>query len=371
VPTARSILILAGGLIAAGLGFDVPSLYVPGAGLALLVGGAWLWVGLAAGPVRASRVPPRPSVDEDEPLELLFAVTTGRVPPPVAEIRDPLLAEPVALGPALSSRTAFTASWRRRGRKRLGPTSVVIRDPFGIRARETPVDGEASVLVLPRLEPIRAAAEGSAAGALGLLTDGAAARRGAAAIEVEIDGLRPYRDGSPASRIHWPTVARTGEMVERRLDAGTGGRPLVVLDSSAPASEEALDRSVRAAASLVHRLALAGGCGLAISGAPRVLEVDSRLRGWQTAHARLALVESGGRPPALRGGRARGAAVFWVTPSRTGSSPAARLDFAEAFVVAPLDGGGEGTTFTVAGCGGRRLLRGAGRVGALARERAA
>jgi uncharacterized protein (DUF58 family) len=371
MPTARSILILAGGLIAAGLGFDVPSLYVPGAGLALLVGGAWLWVGLAAGPVQASRVPPRPSVDEDEPLELSFTVKTGRVPPPVAEIRDPLLSEPVSLGPALSSRAAFAVSWPRRGRKRLGPSTVVIRDPFGLRLHETPVEDEASVLVLPRLEPIRAAADGSAAGVLGLLTDGAAARRGAAAIEIEIDGLRPYRDGSPASRIHWPTVARTGQMVERRLDAGTGGRPLVVLDSSAPASEDALDRAVRAAASLVHRLALAGGCGLAISGAPRVLEVDSRLRGWQTAHARLALVESGGRPPALRGGRARGAAVFWVTPSRSGSSPTARLDFAEAFVISPLDGpGGEGTAFTVAGCGGRRL-RGAARAGALATERAA
>jgi hypothetical protein len=92
MPTPRSILILAGGLIAAGLGFDVPSLYEPGVGLALLVGGAWIWVGLAAGPVHATRVPPRPSVAEDEPLELAFAVKTGRMPPPVAEIRDPLLA---------------------------------------------------------------------------------------------------------------------------------------------------------------------------------------------------------------------------------------------------------------------------------------
>jgi uncharacterized protein (DUF58 family) len=371
MPTARSILILAGGLIAAGLGFDVPSLYEPGVGLALLAGAGWIWVGFAAGPVRATRVPPRPSIAEDESLELAFEVKTGPVPPPVAEIRDPLLTEPLALGPALASRAAFAASWRRRGRKRLGPTTVVIRDPFGLRVREVGVDGEASVLVLPRLEPVRAGADGAAAGALGLLTDGAAARRGAAAIEIEIDGLRPYRDGSPASRIHWPTVARTGQMVERRLDAGTGGRPLVLLDSSVPASEEALDRAVRAAASLVHRLALAGGCGLAVSGAPRVIEVDSRLRGWQTAHARLALVEAGGRPPALRGGRSRGAALFWVTPSRSGSASAVRLDAAEAFVVAPLhDPGSEGSAFTVAGCGGRRL-RGPVRIPAHAWERAA
>jgi uncharacterized protein (DUF58 family) len=354
---ARTTLVLAGGLIAAGLAFDVPSLYEPGVGLALLAAGAWAWVGLAAGPVRAERVAPRPSVAEDEPIEISFAVKTGRVPPPVAEIHDPLLAKPLALGPALASRPRFEASWRRRGRKRLGPTAVVIRDPFGLRSSEVAVEGEASVLVLPRLEPVRAGADGAAtAGALGLLTDGAATRRGAAAVEVEIDGLRPYRDGSPASRIHWPTVARTGEMIERRLDAGTGGRPLVVLDSSAPADEEALDRAVRAAASLVRLLALAGGCGLAVSGAPRVLEVDARLRGWEVAHARLALVEPGGRPPAVRGGRSRGAAVFWVTGSRSGGGPPTRLEAMEAFLVAPVDAGGElRSAFTVAGCAGRRV----------------
>src|SRR5436190_11339922 len=132
MPRARPTLVLAGALIAAGLGFDVPSLYEPGVALALLAGGAWLWVGLAAGPVRATRLAPRPSVAEDEPIELAFEVATGRVPPPVGQLRDPLLAEPLALGPALASRIAFTASWHRRGRKRLGPTTVVIRDPFGL-----------------------------------------------------------------------------------------------------------------------------------------------------------------------------------------------------------------------------------------------
>ena len=57
----------------------------------------------------------------------------------------------------------------------------------------------------------------------------------APAVDLEIDGLRPYRQGSPATRIHWPSVARRGEMLELRLVAGADRMPLVALDSS-PAS---------------------------------------------------------------------------------------------------------------------------------------
>jgi hypothetical protein len=118
-------------------------------------------------------------------------------------------------------------------------------------------------------------------------------------------------------------------------------------------------------------LARAGGCAILLPGERRPTEVGPELGPWPRVHARLALVEAGGRPPALRGGRSRGAALFWVTPSRSGSASAVRLDAAEAFVVAPLDDpGSEGSAFTVAGCGGRRLRR-AARAGALATERAA
>jgi uncharacterized protein (DUF58 family) len=244
----------------------------------------------------------------------------------------------------------FTASWPRRGRKELGPTSLAIRDPLGLSERLVHADGAGSVLVLPRIEPIRAGADsGRGLGALGLLAEGAGSRRGAAELEIEIDGLRPYRPGSPASRIHWATVARTGEMVERRLHAGAGGRPLVVVDSSGPPGRDALDRAVRAAASLAHRLAVAGGCGLALAGDARVLEIDSRLRGWPEAHARLALVEPGERPPRIRGGRSRGAVIFWVTAGPT--SPPRALGATRTYVVRPLDGAETGSLFTVAGCG--------------------
>ena len=95
------------------------------------------------------------------------------------------------------------------------------------------------VLVLPRIEPVvRCEArggpgDGALDGSDGLVGAGLDTR----AIDFEIDGLRPYRKGSPASRIHWPTVARSGEMVEHRLVAGADASPLVVLDRCNPADQ--------------------------------------------------------------------------------------------------------------------------------------
>ena len=94
-------------------------------------------------------------------------------------------------------------------------------------------------------------------------TPGVMGRRlDASLAELEIDGLRPYREGAPASRIHWPTVARRGEILERRLVAELDAAPLIVVDPSAPSGEEDLDKAVRAAASLCVHLAREGGCAV-------------------------------------------------------------------------------------------------------------
>ena len=78
-----------------------------------------------------------------------------------------------------------------------------------------------------------------------------------AAAETEIDGLRPWREGSPASRIHWQSFARGAGLMERKLISEADSRPLVVLDPRAPASPDALDAAVRAAASLAVHFAQA------------------------------------------------------------------------------------------------------------------
>jgi uncharacterized protein (DUF58 family) len=218
--------------------------------------------------------------------------------------------------------------------------------------------------VLPAVFALEAAERGGRAGPPGDGIEGGGARLDIAPVEFEIDGLRPYREGSPASRIHWPAVARSGEMIERRLVAGSSSAPLVVLDALCPASTEALDRAVRAAASLCVHLARTGGCTILLPGTARPLEVDSGLTRWPRVHARLALVAAGETVHAAPGSSS---AVLWVSGAagREAARAARRWcrGVGPVYVISPLPAPGLPGVFAVAGCtaqllgGARAALR--------------
>ena len=364
-------------LCLAGATFDSPSLYPPGVALFVLSAGAVAWVQIAASGVRLVRQPGPPSVVEDEPYPLRIELRAGRLPPPGGELLDPLLGWPVPIGGRWMRRVRINVRFARRGRRRLEPGLLVIRDPLRLCVRELRGEGGEELLVLPRTEPVLApGGDGAGAGesALAGATAGMAGRRlDASLAELEIDGLRPYRDGAPASRIHWPTVARTGDVLERRLVAELDSAPLVVLDAGSPADEEALDCAVRAAASLALHLARASGCALLLPGDRRPVEIGPDLSGWHSLHVRLALVEAGSQAPAMA--RApRGGAVVWVTASDIQRAPRVldRLTAAARFIVSPHPLPGYRAAFTVAGCTGQaldRARRGAG--GANSRRTAA
>ena len=349
-PTAA---LLGVALLLCGAGFDSPSLLVPGVGLLGLAAVAVLWVELAR-PRRLVREPGPARVVEDEPYPVRIRALGGRLPPPGGELTDPVLPAPVAVGPRHPSSFATEIGLRGRGRRRLGPARLVVRDPLGlwVRAVESADPGE--LLVLPRIEPVLVAGRGAGGArpsALAGLEDGAAASKlDARAIELEVDGLRAYREGSPASRIHWPAVARTGELIERRLVAGADAAPLVVLDANRPADDGSLDAAVRAAASLCVHLAGSGGCAALLPGDRRPAEIEPDLRSWPQVHAKLALIEAGGPvPPVSR--TIRSGAVFWVTAAERPALPQAlRTGAAPRYLVAPAI-----ATARPAGVHGRRL----------------
>lgn len=350
---ATALLGLVIGLIAAAL--DSSALYVPGIallGLGLLAAG---WVSLAARGASVSRALGPATVVEDEPYPLRVEMRTGLLPPPGGALVEPLLPAPLAVTGRRSRRVRVDVRFARRGRRTLEPCTLRIQDPLALASRELrSASGE--VLVLPRIEPLRAAATG------GLGDPGAGVGRRGVAAELDIDALRPYREGAPAARIHWPTLARTGVMMERRLVAESDARPLVVLDARGAASVEDLDTAVRAAASLCHRLAQEEGCGLLLPGERRPAEVAPDLRAWPALHVRLALVEGGDGAPALTR-LERGGAIFWVTARRAGLAPAAlrRAGGGVRYLVAP---GAAAGVLSVAGCTVRRIGSGPARVAA-------
>ena len=334
--------------------FASPSLYVPGIALTLLAAAAGVWVLAAAAGATLERSTGPATVEEERQWPLVITARTGIVPAPSGELIEPLLRRSLPMAGRTSRRMRVAVTFERRGRRQLQPARLVIRDPFGLVERAFEAGEADEVLVLPRIEPVVASGRGAGAS----VEAAVGARPAEASAEIEMESLRPYREGAPASRIHWPTVARVGTLMERRLLADSDSQPLVVMDPTRPADDAALDMAVRAAASLCVHLARSGGCSLLLPGDRRATDLGPDLGGWPSLHARLALVEpaAGGLAARLE---ARRGAVFWVT-ARPGLPHALERIRAERYLVSPNGHRGE-AAFTVSGCTGIALGRGARR----------
>jgi uncharacterized protein (DUF58 family) len=290
-------------LVVAGT-FDAEPFYVTGSALVILGAGAGAWIGVGSWGATVRRTIDHRSVMEDEPLTLRIEAVAGKLPLPPGYVDEPLLPEPVQIQAGRrTARIRVEATFGRRGRRVLPAPALVLRDPLGLTERTIRAPHDDEVLVLPRTFPVRAAAEGgeaSDARARALLT---------AAAETEIDGLRPHREGAPASRIHWPALARGAGLMERKLIAESDTRPLVVLDPRGGEPGQ-LDAAVRAAGSLVLHFARRSGCALLLPGDRRANTVDSDLAAWPALHVRLALLDESHGPALAAAQNRRGLIVF-------------------------------------------------------------
>ncbi len=350
--------------------FDAGPLFVVGAGFVLIGVGTPIWVWLTARSATIRRRLIAERVTEDEPVEAMIEVRRGPLGLPGAEVRDPLARDPVLLNGPLALLTGdaqadirVVARFQRRGLRRLGPPRLIVRDALSLASVVRTGTGPAQeVLVLPRTERVRWASDQLGRRVQGVdlgTTDEPLAA-------VDMDGLRPYRVGTPASRIHWSALARGAGLLERRLRADGQARPLVVLDArqaGGPAPPEDLDAAVRATASLTLELARRGGCRLLLPGDRRPVTVESDLRGWEALHTRLALLPGGegSPPPALGEGMAYGP-LFYVAARSQLRLPAtltrSRGGLRMLVLPASLAGAMERTpTFEVSGCHGF-VLRG-------------
>ncbi len=333
---------------------DAEPLWVPAATLALIAAGSAAWVGFGARGVQVRRTLGARRVLEDEPVSILIEVHAGRLGLPPARIADPLLTAPAPLRTgARGGRLRIEARFGRRGRRVLVLPRVLIADPLGLATREVSArlsPGDDELLVLPRIEPVVAAPGGGDAARV--------ARRGRPAVgaEVELDGIRPLRDGTPASRIFWPAIARGAEPQERFLTASSESRPVVVLDPRGAATEAALDAAVRATASLARAFASEGGCQVLLPGDRRPVDLGETLAGWPHLHARLALIGPSGGPTLACVAQRRGPIIFVSARMRarvpTALGPA---HGATRIVVVPEPLPSRHAMFAVAGCHGYEL----------------
>jgi uncharacterized protein (DUF58 family) len=314
----------------------------------LLAVGAVSYVRAATSGVRVVRSVGSSVVEEQAEIPITLCLSRSRVPVFGAEVEawpgGPILALP-ASG---SSAVAATVRFPRRGRHVLAPALLRIADPLGLCSQSIGSDPD-ELLVLPRVESLRLLHVDGAEASIGRLV-----RATGDALAIEVDGLQPHRPGTPASRIHWPTVARCTTLMERRLVADGEDAPLVVVDPREASSPDGLDQAMRAAASLCVHLARRGGCALLLPGDRRPLQLDAGLAGFAQAHARLALLGPQAGPPPV--GRVTGArAVFWVTAADRRAVALEALQAPIRYLVSPQRQSRWRVHFTVAGCSGQRL----------------
>lgn len=211
---------------------------------------------------------PRPSrVQVDEPSTVTVTIENA------GPSASPLLMAEEQLDYALGDRPRFVVSRLRRGdrqeihytvrshvrgRHRLGPLGVRLRDPFGLSTRVAAISGAGDILVLPRIVPLGSGRPpGSGIGAEGAIPH-------MVALHGEDDvSIRAYRDGDDLRRIHWPSTAKTGDLMVRQEDRPARRRAVVVLDSRAAGhrgsgSSSSLEWAVTAAASVTAHLSEQG-----------------------------------------------------------------------------------------------------------------
>ncbi len=352
---AATALRLAIPLAFAGILFAAPVLLLPGVALVVLVAGCSAWVRLSAAGVAVRRAELPAQVDEGESFAIVVDGVSGRLPL-VGRIEDEAAAAPLpvrVLWPRTRFRLQLEGSAARRGRHQLAAPVLRIGDPLGIAAVRLPAGAPASILVLPRIEPL-AGPPGSRGPAVGRLSRGlgeqAAGGERESPADPELDGIRPYRPGTRATRIYWPALARGAGLAERHLVSAGDSAPLVALDPSGEGGED-LDRAVRAAASLIAHLARLGGCELLVGASRQRLRVGRDPRAWFRALAALAVVERGDGAPRLAPNDRR-SPVIWVAAGPSGRAPA---PLSRGFLVTPGQAAGLPAAFTVAGCAGYPL----------------
>ena len=341
-------LLLAGGL------FDAEPLLAGGLALLVAAAGALVWVSLAARGARLEREVGARRVVEGEPVTVRLRAGS-RFPLPGGTIEQPpLRAEGFALRAGVRrARVRVEVRFERRGRRVLEAPRLVVRDPLGLARRVVGGPPAEHLLVLPRVEPVRAVDVGGR-------SRGPTARAMAGTVEgIDPDGLRPYRPGAPATRIHWPAYARGAGLLERHLGPEPDARPLILLDPRAPSAPEDLDAAVRAAASLCLELARPGGCSIMVPGERRARRLGADLGAWPAIWAALALVEAASVPvPAGLSGRA-GPVV--AVRARGGPAPALLGGVGPRLLVVPAGAGGPRgarAVLEVAGCRGYLLRSG-------------
>jgi uncharacterized protein (DUF58 family) len=285
--TRRGWLVLLGGAVLsiAGRMLGLVELYSLAAGASVLVVASAIYVRLVHFELDATRQPHPARVYAGHASRVELTVrNTGARRTPVVVVRDPfdrgrrwarfLLAP---LHPDETARAAYRLPTDRRGVFEIGPLSAHLRDPFALAENRVDAAPATKLTVYPKVVPIdplpHTLGHDPHAGA----DHPTALGRGGE----DFYALREYQIGDDLRRVHWKSVARTGELMIRQDEMPWQGRATVVLDLRGAVHDAvSLERAISAAASIVsacwqHRSLV------------RLAATDGRDSGFAAGHAHV------------------------------------------------------------------------------------
>jgi len=235
--------------------FGIFELYLVAVAMIALVGAAMVWVFVNWRSLHVSRiVEPARLHAGSASLVTLNLTNTRFFPTPVVQIIDEVAGEVRADAhvPPLRKNQVTRASYRvpapHRGLIALGPMTTKVTDPFGLAGGVRHSAPDTAVLVLPAYDDIEPPAKpGGLLGARENRSPGRIGPHGS-----EFSSLRPYVRGDDLRKVHWPTTARTDDLVVRTELVPEDGHSLIVLDVRATvATAEAFEQMVSATTSVV------------------------------------------------------------------------------------------------------------------------
>ena len=185
-------------------------------------------------------------VENRSPLATSFLLIEDRLPTPLGRAARLVLG---GVGPDRTEGATYTLVPQARGRYLLGPLVVNASDPFALTRTRLEFDERDELLVTPEIEDLGAAPD-PASGP----TFGASRARQLFRTGEEYYTMRPYQEGDDLRRIHWPSVARTGELMIRQDESTRRASGLVFFDTRVAAlgrsHTPAFERAVSVAASV-------------------------------------------------------------------------------------------------------------------------
>jgi uncharacterized protein (DUF58 family) len=185
-------------------------------------------------------------LENASPIPTSFLLLEDRLPTPLGRAARLVMG---GIDPSTRERATYTLVPQSRGRYTIGPLVVDVSDPFALTRLRLEFDEREELLVTPEIEDLGAAPDPSSGP-----TFGASRARQLFRTGEEYYTMRQYQEGDDLRRIHWPSVARTGELMIRQDESTRRASGLVFFDTRAAAigrsHTPAFERGVSVAASI-------------------------------------------------------------------------------------------------------------------------